>query len=300
MAAYVKQGGALLLFMGDAVNADAYNQTLLPRGLLPGPLVKRIGDAAAQKSYGFDFKPNGNLDPILRAFSGEENAGLDTAQIFSYWQIDLPTGSTARRVLNYLPDNGHADPAVTVHDLGDGRVIFFSTSANAQWTTLPAKPAYVTLMHELVAGAIRGNDHWMNLTTGEPLIVPPTIDLSSPPTLSDPQQKMVELLPPGDDRTTYRSGPLQNPGVYRLNTGVRSIPIAVNVPAGSADVRPASATEIKHALGDVQCNMLGDTLPPLDSISTAGSDYGWSVMVLLLGLLAGECVMAMRFGRYRR
>ena len=33
--------------------------------------------------------------------------------------------------------------------------------------------------------------------------------------------------------------------------------------------------------------MMGDSLPPIDSISTAGSDYGWSVMLLLLVLLAG-------------
>ena len=300
LAEYVKGGGTLLLFMGEAVNADAYNQTLLPRGLLPGPLVKRIGDASAQKNYPFDFKPNGNLDPILRAFAGEENSGLDTAQVFSYWQIDLPAGSNARRVLNYLPDRGHADPAITLSDLGSGRVVFFSTSANAQWTTLPAKPSYVTLMHELVAGAIRGNDGWMNLSCGEPLIIPSTLPLPSTPTLTDSQQKSVALLPPSAEQPTYHSNPLTNPGVYRLSVGDRSMPIAVNVPEGSADIRPVNATEISQALGGIPCNMLGDSLPALDVMSTAGSDYGWSVMLILLLLLATECVLAMRFGSNRR
>ena len=300
LGAYVKQGGALLLFMGESVNADAYNQTLLPRGLLPGPLVKRIGDSAGQKTYQFDFKPNGNLDPILRAFQGEENSGLDTAQIYSYWQIDPPANSTARRVLNYLPDHGHADPAITAQDLGAGRVIFFSTSANAQWTTLPAKPSYLTLMHELVAGAIRGGDGWMNLSTEQPLIVPSSVQLTSAPTLTDPQQRPVDLLPPNGDQATYRSPPLQMPGVYRLNIGLRSLPIAVNVPPGSADVRPASAAEILHAIGDVHCEMLGDSLPPADTLQTAGNDYGWSVMLILLGLLGAECFLALRFGRHRQ
>jgi hypothetical protein len=286
--------------MGEAVSGDSYNHSLLPAGLLPGPLLKRIGDAGGQKSYMFDFKSNSNLDPLLHAFTGLDNTGLDTAAVYSYWQIDLPVGSTARRVLDYVPDGkGHADPAITEHALGAGNVIFVSTSANAEWTTLPVKPAYITLMHELVAGTVSSGDGWMNLGVGQSLELPASIPITIAPTVKDPQQVDVLLEPPSGSDLTYHSQPLVRPGVYTLSTGARTYPIAVNLPADGADVRAVDGAQIRRALGDVEVELNADQLPPVQASEVAGSDFGWSVMIIVLGLLAVECLLAKSFGHRR-
>jgi hypothetical protein len=298
---FVRQGGALLIFMGEAVSGDSYNQSLLPLGLLPGPLTKRIGDAGGQKSFLFDFKSNSNLDPLLHAFTGLDNTGLDTAAVYSYWQIDLPAGSKARRVLNYVPDDkGHADPAITEHTLGAGRVIFVSTSANAEWTTLPVKPAYITLMHELVAGTVSSGDEWMNLAVGDSLVLPASVPITLAPSLKDPQHVDVLLNPPAGSVTTYHSQPLLQPGVYTLSTGARTYPIAVNVPSDAADIRSVDGPQIRRALGDVDVELDSDQLPPSLADDVAGNDFGWSIMVVVLGLLAAESLLAKRFGRDRK
>jgi hypothetical protein len=39
---YVDQGGTLVLFMGDSIDKNNYNSILLPRKLMPGPLVKLV------------------------------------------------------------------------------------------------------------------------------------------------------------------------------------------------------------------------------------------------------------------
>src|SRR4051812_43503183 len=142
LAKFVEQGGTLLLFMGDAVTAENYNATLLPKKLLPGPLTKRVTTAGDQKGYLFDFKPHGNLHPFLNVFRGAEKPGLDTAQVFTYWQCDVSANANVQRVLDYRPADGtppsaSLDPAITVHDLKNGRVVFISTTANADWTSLP-------------------------------------------------------------------------------------------------------------------------------------------------------------------
>ena len=298
---FVQQGGALLIFMGEAVSGDSYNQSMLPNGLLPGALIKRIGDTGGQKSYRFDFKSNSNLDPLLRAFTGLDNTGLDTAEVYAYWQIDLSAVGKARRVLNYVPDEkGRADPAITEHELGAGKVIFVSTSANAQWTTLPVKPAYITLMHELVAGTVRSGDGWMNLGVGQSLELPASIPITTAPTLKDPQQVEVLLAPPGGDVNTYRSQPLLRPGVYTLSTGARTYPIAVNVPSDAADIRAVDGAQIRHALGDIDIDLESDQLPPVQAGEMAGDDFGWSVMTAVLALLAAESLLAKRFGHDRK
>jgi hypothetical protein len=108
----------------------------------------------------FDFKPRSPMHRLLSIFAGEDRSGLDTAQIFTYWEAVLPNDSQVERVLDYLPAGSKpgakadkaeaADPAITTHTLGRGRVVFVSTTAGPEWTSFPAKPAYVTLMHELL------------------------------------------------------------------------------------------------------------------------------------------------------
>ena len=58
---------------------------------------------------------------------------------------------------------------------------------------------------------------------------------------------------------------------------------------------------VKQALGDIDVELEGDTLPPpaLDA-NKAGSDFGWPFMLAVLIFVAAECFMAMRFGHYRR
>jgi hypothetical protein len=320
LALFVKNGGALIVFMGEPVVAENYNQVLLPRGLMPGALTKRVSAASDQNGFLFDFKPHGSLHPLLSLFAGEEKSGLDTAQIFTYWQMDLKAEAKAERVLDYLGagetntttrattgtsarGQAAADPAITLHTLGQGRVVVFTTTANAEWTSFPAKPVYVALVHELLAGSISSGDRWMNLTAGESLAVPMAVKFTAPPVLVDANQREIALeAVAGGGAVAYRSGPLTKPGVYKLNTGTASLPIAVNVPPEEADIRTIDDAAIKKALGDApEIQTEGDTLPPAAlEANRAGNDFGWPFMLAGLLLVAGECYMAMRFGHYRR
>ncbi len=279
--------------------AQNYNEMLLSRGLLPGPLAKRVNAGADQDGFTFDFKPRGNLHPLLRVFEGEENSGLDSAQIFTYWQMDLNPDAKAERVLNYA---GSGDPGITVHPLGEGRVVTVTTSANAEWTSLPVKPVYVALVHELLSGTVSAGDEWMNVQVGDELQVPTALKLAGAPVLVDANQKEIVLSSaPGGGPVAYRSRPIQRPGVYRLIVGSGSLPISVNVPADEADVRTVENGAIRKALGEIEVEMEGDQLPA--EVVTAGSmgeDYGWPLMLLGALLVAAECFMAMRFGHYRR
>ncbi|MCS7034683.1 MAG: hypothetical protein NZ561_11935, partial [Phycisphaerae bacterium] len=299
---FVIDGGTLIIFMGEPVTAENYNQILLPRQLLPGPLTKRLSVTADQRGYQFDFKPHGLLHPLLRVFAGQENTGLDTAQVFTYWQIDLPADSKAERVLDFAPREGRSDPAITLHHLGNGRVAVIATTANAEWTSFPAKPAYVALMHELLSGSVASGDSWMNRTCGQTLELPPTLPLKAAPTLKDPMGVELPLMQSTgpDARPVYRSGPLAKPGVYELSTGGASLPISVNCPPEEADIRPIPDAAIRQALGGVDVELFGDTLPALDGTRARHNDFGWIVMFSVLVLLVAESFLAMRFGHYRR
>jgi hypothetical protein len=299
---YVEQGGTLIIFVGPTVNSDNYNQQLVPRGLLPGRLIKTV--SSTDKAFHFDFNPNGNSHPFLKEFKGDENSGLTTAQVTSYWQMELPANTNAERVLDYQaqPDKPK-DPAITVHSLGRGRVVFFSTTANPEWNALMPKPVFVVLIHEILAGSVGAADRWMNLTVGDSVTVPQSLGLTSAPTLYDSSKNPVPMEAVTDQSgvTSYHSAkPMTRPGVYSLNIGIRTYPVAVNVPPNEADVRVISADAIKKAMGDVDLAMEGDTLSATALKLDSGNDWSWSFMALVLLLAGLECFLAMHFGHYRR
>jgi hypothetical protein len=243
--------------------------------------------------------------------------------------VDVPADSSVERVLNYLPapdKNGQVpalppgtavDPAITVHTVGQGRVVFFATSASPGspsniWTGFPAKSAYVELMNEILSGGVRAGDYWMNLTVGQSLQIPAEVKLTGAPELHDDANVSILIDPvaekdpiTGAERTdrplVYRSRPLSKPGVYSLNLGTGTVPVAVNVPArDEADIRTLGNEEVRKSLGDIQMTLANDEIPSEASLSRTGNDWGGPILLAVLAMLAVEGFMAMSFGHYRR
>jgi len=312
---YVRQGGTVMVFMGDPVTAENYNATLYKHHLLAGPLTKRITVSGDEAPRRFDFNPHRPLNRLLADFQNQEDTGMESAEIYSYWQMDLAAGSGAERVLNFLPPDHAAnqpqDPAITVHTLGAGQVVFYATSAdpNAEWTTFMPHPAYPALMHMLLLGTTSSGDSWMNISVGNRLLIPPPVQLTGIPVLRDAAQiehpMELQTISDGksvfDGQAAYVSEPLEKPGVYSLSTGAEDYKIAVNVPAATeADVRTIDDAGVKKAMGDVDMQMLGDSVPAQADMDQQGKDLGWGFMLVVFVLLGLECAMAMRFGHHDR
>lgn len=296
LADYVQQGGALMLFMGDQVNLDNYNKVFLERKLLPGKLLSK----RPMGSYSFDFNA-ANPGEYLSYFQNKPQWGLETADTRCYIQADVPADSPAKRVLNYTAGpNGAKDPAITIHPLGNGQVVFWSTTANADWTDLPAKQAFLQLVHELLAKSVNASEDWMNLNVGESLHIPPSVKRTAEPKLITPDGKQEVPLTYDEKQQVYVSKPLKKPGLYELKTGQTSMKIAVNVPGSEADVRSVATDQIAKDLGDIKLAVYRDSVPSGVIEGDLGSHLGWLAMVAVLCLVCVECFMAMHFGHYRR
>jgi hypothetical protein len=303
-----------MVFMGDPVTAENYNATLYKHHLLPGPLTRRVSISGDQTPRRFDFNPHRPLNRVLADFQNQENTGMEAAEIYTYWQVALPANSTAERVLDFLPPEEAKgqppDPAITIHTLGHGPVVFYATSAdpNSEWTTFMAHQAYPALMHMLLLGTVSNGDDWMNITVEQRLTVPPWVQLTAAPGLRDATQVEYPLQQETeeDGQSVYRSKPtdqvgaLTKPGIYTLSTGAAYYKVAVNVPSDGADVRTIDDAAVKRALGDIDITMEGDSVPLDITRADQGKEMGWGIMVGVLALLALECVMAMRFGHQRR
>ncbi len=303
VAAFVKGGGTLMVWLGDNVSAENYNAVLLPRHLIPGPLTKRV--IATDAGFTFDFNPNGVLHPLLRAFEHQEDTGLETALSFGYWQCDAPN-DPATRVLNWKNSGtpGKPDPAITEQAFPrGGRVVFVSTSAAEPWITFTRKPVYTELVNELLSGSVNAGDGWMNLLTGDRLEVPASVKMTATPTLSDPAGGAIPLQATNaaDGSAAFVSPPLAKPGLYTLATGSAGLPVAVSVPREASDVRTVDNAALRAALGGADVTFAEDAPPAASAGGNAATlDQGWNVMTLVLVLVAGEAFLAMRFGHHRK
>ncbi len=246
---FVANGGELMIFMGGQVNADAYNSILYSRKLLPGKLITR--KTSATSGFTFDYRPN-TASRQLDIFKGDDQSGLNTIPIQTYFQMEIDPQLTPEIVLSYLAGEKEThDPAITVHRLDRGSVITITTSANSEWNSLPQCPAYPALVHELLSRNVEIADRWMNLQVGQVLEVPASIKPVAP-MLYDPKQHQIVLEPANDDtgRVAFRSKALENPGLYTLQLhNQKALKIAVNVPADEADIRVLARDQIPPASG---------------------------------------------------
>ena len=210
-------------------------------------------------------------------------------------------------MLRYLDGEKETnDPAIVVHRVGNGRVVTFTTTANSDWNTLPLKPCYLELLHEMLAGTIDIGDRWMNVEVGECVQVPSILGVRGEPKLTDSSDKplAMQTVNTPDGRAVYRSMPILHPGLYKMFYETANGPdvryIAVNVPADQADISLLPKAAVKKALGDIDLEMLEDATPLAGLARRDGRDLGWFVMVLVLLLAGVESFMAMHFGHYRR
>ncbi len=292
---YLEDGGTLVMIMGEGTNVVFANNVLVGQGLLPGKISSIMNLAEGQEPYRFDFNPEGNLHPLLRIFRGQQNSGLSTARIWTYARVDIDPQLHVQRVLDFVG----GDPAITLHNIGRGRVAFFATSADIRWSTLPAKTAFVALIHELLLGTVQADDSWRNIAAGERLEIPRRILDGNQPVLSDPAGRALVLEPAGDDKPhiAFQSLPLREPGLYRLQIDGSALPVSVAFPAAESDVTHLDSAAIRRALGDIEMNASTNELPAEFAASSDRGDFSWPLLLVAAVLLLCESFMAMWFRR---
>ena len=146
---YVRDGGSLLVFLGDRVDAAFYNEQLFKggRGLLPARLGDELGGSGNTRSsvHIEIVKP---VHPIFGRFTGERAFYINRSLLFyKYVDLKLPAGKKDVRVVAKFETGS---PAIVEKAFGRGRVVLVASSCDAEWTNFPKAAAYAVVMQDLV------------------------------------------------------------------------------------------------------------------------------------------------------
>jgi hypothetical protein len=167
LEAYVKDGGKVIFWLGDNVNAADYNDRLYKNGdgILPAQLGELVGqryDDTKEMKDKTSLSTEALDHPLMSRF--KESKILERADenpTFSrYFMLKLPPKNTtviARfDAVNTFSDTpGEKLPAVVERQVGDkgGRVILVNTTADGEWNNMIVSPRdaiYLVLLHEMV------------------------------------------------------------------------------------------------------------------------------------------------------
>lgn len=238
---YVRNGGELLLFLGEQVMADRYNQTL--RDLLPAELGERIQFDTPPKLDPLDYR-----HPIVRPFQSHPESGLLTLPIDQMIRLSTDAiGDQPETQIVLATEEGM--PVIVERAIGQGRVILVATSADTSWTLAPIWPSFVPLVQKMASLAFESNADRLNLKVSQPisgtLRSDQTLDrlrVTTPIGLSLPTTTSKEK----PDTWSFRR--TETAGIYSLEESGKAIPgdrFAVNIDPAESDLAKLSKTTLQ-------------------------------------------------------
>lgn len=168
--AYLKEGGGVVVFGGDQVMAENYNQRLFAdgKGLLPAKIGALVGDAQTKQGF-FEFDAKDYKHPIVSLFANEDSnviAGLTGAKTWAYHKLSIPDDPPSRAQVALWFNTG--DPAIVEVPRHRGKVIQIATSADASWSTWPVHQSYPPIMEQVIMQAASGRLAERNVRVGQP------------------------------------------------------------------------------------------------------------------------------------
>ena len=297
LESFVARGGGLMLFGGDLVSVDNYNQFAYAdgHGLLPGRIARPVVVPLEDATF-FGFRIDDAVHSIVADFANHPESGLFLSRVERYVPIELDP-HRAEVVLSYTNN----DPALLASTFGKGRVLLCTTTANMDWNNLAAKGDYVSLMLSAMAFLSPRHGDYRNVTVGQMIREPLTpLESSLPLRVTTDEGALAEpsLVPEGEALAmTY--GPVEHAQAVTVSIGSEVRVFTVNVDPAESDLTPIGEDEFATAL-DRNVHLIGDTnMVPKEPVAARSTELALSALYAVIGLLLLEMWMAMRFGSQR-
>jgi uncharacterized membrane protein YobD (UPF0266 family) len=291
LQSFVRQGGGLLIFGGDKIQPDSYNQKLAQ--VAPAELRdKKTGPEASGEKIDKLDAAHAALqifaDPILLE-------SLKSSRVWGY------TRANARgRPLISL---ANGDPLMLEQKVGAGKAILITTTADRDWSDLPLKTAYLPLIQSLtqyLAGGKRGQlDAGITVNSAKEIALPPGF-VGKSLRVAKPNKQDVEVPIAGEkDRGLATITDNDRAGIYRLSlpaggakeSGAPQI-YAVNRPFLESRLEEISERELQAKLAPVRAEVI-----PIEALKEGGkrTDLAFPLLVLLIVTLLLEGWLGQRF-----
>jgi hypothetical protein len=297
----VKEGMGVMIFAGEQVDPVLYNQRLYRDGLglLPAKLDKPIDEAVT------GLVVEQLAQSPLSSLAKIAPAALARIKARRFMAASVPPGKSENvRVLARWNDP-EAHPAVIEKRFGKGRVIFWTVSANKQWSDWPIDPTYVLAVRSAAMAIARSEAHQDNLIAGQPIQY--TLEEgqgASDAKVATPGRENAEAATvekPDKSAAFLRATQTGRAGTYLMTwkdgTGnAQQHLFCVNGDKAESDLAPLNDAELSGWLGNLR-PMIVHYSSGQNALAQQGKEIWRTFVLALLGLLAVETLLAVWVGR---
>ncbi len=293
LAAYVKGGGSLVIFPGDAVDPSAWNEQPVMAELLPGKIGAMVETAEGEPPL--VWAGNGFTHPITELWNDPAQGRLSAIRVNRHFPLE---GKEKSRVIALLSNNS---PVLLEGKAGAGSVVLWGTALTPAWSNLPLHPAFVALTQRLMNHLGGSRNAGFNFAPGELFRkeVPrefrgAELSVIAP---DSPTPRGAGVVVPDGERDWVRYSMTDRAGVYRINVG----PDALTTFAVQMDAAESDLTKVDPALPATL------TAPPSgEKQATAAAAPAfvmrelWTPFLWVLAVFfVGEAIFAQFIGRSR-
>ena len=294
---FVKRGGGLLVFTGDRSDPAWWNGAFA--GLAPLPLGP-VADAPQPGAPAMGVASQRFDNPALEMFNDPRNGNLTDVSIKTWLRLKQAVRDPAPGDPVVLARLNSGDPFLAEKACGEGRVIACATALDADWSNLPARPAYVPLLQRLCVYLASNVYPPRNLMVGEQLVgFLPLANAGQTAVLTLPDTRTLDVaIAKKDGRGVVEYSNTRRPGLYTLQAaGGEPIHFVVNADRSESDLAKLTDSEIQGLAKThgVQLVRSAAEFKALDKLRRYGHDLWQWALLLLLGLLFVELLLQQKF-----
>ncbi len=307
--AYVRQGGGLVIGLGDLTRPESYN-TGAAAGLLPATLVKPV-KPSPRTTFGkvADF-----THPLFLAYRQQLDTLLSAVPVFQHWAVKPSEGPGTRTLLSYV-DGAPALIERTFRGPRTGRVLLWTTplsrrtdtQSNAAWNEFPlADWPFFHLMNQTVPYLAGSTADRRNYEAGEEVGLPndPSRRFTNYSVLGPESKTPYRLSPPNGNEPLVVPAP-QFIGQWKVTASgsdgkTATLGFSVNPPVQETESLPLETAQLNMLFGGKDGYKLADSPESLASIvkiAQVGREIFPWIMVLILMVVTAEGLLANRFYR---
>jgi hypothetical protein len=295
---YVSNGGGLLLFPGPTSDPNRIN-TALGGGerFLPAKVGAR---KQLPEEQALSLNPASITHPALTVFRDTDEINLGSARFSMVYDLEPPANDPATNILCRFSGG---QPAFVERRLGQGKVILSASTAGTGGGDMPYKPAFVPLVHQLVAYLAAGPTAHHNLQLGETIHARFDVKESGKPVrMTEPSGRTtLQKTTLGSDGVVLTYNGTGEVGLYRLGLAGRdnADAFAVNLPSSESDLTTATPQQVLAAAGPVQMQFARatDDLQSVVRQSRRGTEIWRPLVVAAMLLLFAEGLLSWLWGR---
>lgn len=301
LSQFLSSGGSIVFFLGDQVQAEAYNRVLAEHK--PRILPVRIGKPSQLGEYYFntlEFR-----HPILAPFS---QTGRNLLAAIPTWKYHRCTAFESSSQIAVEFSSG--DPAIVEERIGRGRVVVFATDGSLSsvtvsqssgtqtpWSALALYQGFPPLVRETLHLALDQQRNLKNVRIGQTIGGSLAIGRANSAMISGPKLASDEVrLQLKEDQASWTYLP-KSVGIFQRKYG--KLPnqlFAVNLDSTTeSTMQRVSAKDIKPLFAITGTNE--QVAGRVDAIDRLGPPIYRYCLGLVLVLLCLESTLAWRFGK---